>query len=451
LKPLAVALAVLFLAGLIVLFASYTLKDARAPADSPAPTPVPRLDSPQAARTVRPSGRPDLTHADEARSRPRPGQAEPGSEGGKSLERPPGVDPRAEARVEPDRKLRISGTITNEYGEPMAGVRVIPRAGSAPEALSGPEGDYEVEVRVSAMPSPTLRFLAKGYEEKPLHIKPENVRGAVARRINVQLAPAVGRTLVTGSVRGKDRKPIAGVTLLMRSDRLKAVYTTVSDPSGDFSIPEVKIASDYVLLIRSQGVYRDYFEKFLAPTPEGLQINIVLERLETGRLRGRVVDAEGRPIPHVTLSLRSSQASQNVHEISADEQGYFFLKEALAGALTFTTTGHAVRGVVLSPDSEEDVRLILDLGGHSLRGWVVGDDGSPVAGAQVDLTWQRTNGKLSSSSSRRTVSDSGGRFEFGAFGPDPHMLEVRADGYRPVQEMHQGSRQGSEVEVRLQR
>ena len=460
-KPYAVAAVVLLLVGLVVLLAYLTLQDTeRRPLAETSPS-APPTEAEARGRTEPAARRPDAGPADTAPAgdRPRPREAVTRAD-----ERPapnpansPAPDstrtdpaPNDAARVEVRHPLRVFGTVTNEVGEPLVGVRVVPLGAGTQEAHTDFEGRYEVHTLVGHTELPTLRFLAQGYEEKPLHIKPENVRGAEARRINVRLDPRVGKTVVSGSVKGRDGRPVPNATVSLRSERLRAAYSGVSDERGTFSIRDVKIAADYVLKVHSPGVYADYFDRFIAPTPEGLKLEIVLERLSAARLRGRMINADGDPISNFRLSLRSSQASQKALDLTSDDNGYFVVEEAPVGELTFSATGFVVRGLSLSSGSEGDVRLVLDRGEHVLRGSVLGDRGRPVAGARVDLSWLYESGGLSSGSSRRTRSDAGGSFEFTQLGPGLHTLEVHADGHPPTQVSYPIRRLSEEVEIRLE-
>ncbi len=449
-KSYAVVAAVLLLVVLVIWLAFFTLKDTERPLKAPA------AEAERRERAAPTPSRPERSPAQRAAARMSPRTPaevtdEEGGErpAGRSESRSEDSDAPGKERVEARHELRIFGIVTNEVGEPLVGVRVVPRGPRAQEARSNFEGKYEVRTLVGHPKLPTLRFLAQGYEEKPLRILPENVRGAEARRIDVRLDPLVDKTVVSGSVKGPEGRPVPDATVSLRSERLRVAYTGVSDERGKFSIPDVKVASDYVLKVRSPGVYADYFERFLAPTREGLALEIVLERLSAARLSGRMVNADGDPLPNFRLSIRSTQASGKALAVTSDENGYFVVEEAPVGKLTFSTTGFVVRGVSLGSAAEEDVRLVLDWGDHVLRGAVVDDRGRALAGARVDLSWLHESAGLSSGSSRRTQTDAGGSFEFTQLGPGPHTLEVHADGHPPTRESVPLRRLTEEVEIRL--
>ena len=88
----------------------------------------------------------------------------------------------------------------------------------------------------------------------------------------------------------------------------------------------------------------------------------------------------------------------------------------------------------------ETLRLRLRLGGPGggLRGWVLGPDGEPLAGAAVRVTGRRppdaheSDGTLlRGTPSRETVTAPGGEFEVLGLAPGPAKLEVRAPHSAP--------------------
>jgi hypothetical protein len=344
----------------------------------------------------------------------------------------------------------VYGTVRDRYGDPLAEVQVLSGEPPVPEAVTDIEGNYEVHVVLQPRRLAGLRFLAEGYEGKRIPISWEEIQGDEERRIDVRLEPFIEKTVLSGTVRAEDGQPVPGVTVQLRSKRLKTRYAGLSDEYGRFSIPGVKIGTDYQLLIRTEGAYQDYWERFLELSPDGLTIDIVLEPLVTGRLSGRMVDEDGSAVPGFSLSLRSTQASELLVQVSGDAEGHFVVEEAPAGDLTLKAPGLLIRGIHLPPGSEEEVLLVLDWGDHVLSGRVVDDRGGPVAGAQLDLSWLHTRAAVRSGSIRRTRTDERGSFAFSQLGPGPHVLEVSAPGYNSAEQSHQVGRHASEVEVRLE-
>jgi hypothetical protein len=257
---------------------------------------------------------------------------------------------------------------------------------------------------------------------------------------------------VVGTLRTQDGTPVPGETVELESWALEASYFGTSDARGHFSVPNVALGSDYEARVVSEGRYRSYAQGSVTVPAEGLTLDLVLEPIAGARLAGRMVDADGLPIPFRSLLLQASHTSSLVLDITGDDRGQFLVENAPTGQLTFSTrtVPHIkVRGPLLTPASEADVLLVLDEGSHELGGWVVGDRDLPVAGAQLKLSWSLKQGGSISSSSRTAVTDPTGAFRFTDLGPGPHRLAVRADGYEDAFETYGVFWNTGDVELRL--
>jgi hypothetical protein len=292
----------------------------------------------------------------------------------------------------------------------------------------------------------------------PTSLPPVAARGAPVPEPEREPTPAAPEeparpvAQVTGALRTQDGTPIRGEAVELESWALEASYFGASDARGRFSIPNVALGSDYEVRVLSEGRYRNYMRRGVAITVEGLRLDLVLEPLASARLAGRMVDAEGVPIPLRTLLLQSSHAPGLALQITGDDRGQFTVEDAPTGQLTFSTrtVPHLkVRGPVLTPASEVDLRLVLDEGSHELGGRVVGARDIPVAGAQLKLSWSYKQGGSVSSSARTAVTDPSGSFRFTDLGSGPHRLAVRADGYEDALETYGVFWNSGDVELRL--
>ena len=257
---------------------------------------------------------------------------------------------------------------------------------------------------------------------------------------------------VVGALRTEDGTPVPGEAVELESAALAASYVGTSDVRGRFLVSNVAPASDYEVRVLTDGRYRDYAERGVAVMAEGLALDIVLEPLASARLAGRMVDAEGNPIPRRSLLVRASHAPGLVLEVTGDERGNFWVDDAPTGQLTFSTRtipNVKIHGPLLAPGAEADLRLVLDDGSHELGGRVVGARDVPVAGAQLKLSWSYKHGGPLSSCARTAVTDSNGRFRFSELGPGTHRLAVRADGYADAIESYDVFWNSGDVELRL--
>lgn len=135
-----------------------------------------------------------------------------------------------------------------------------------------------------------------------------------------------------------------------------------------------------------------------SPDPQEVRIPLKMG----GRVKGVVIDKEtGEPIPGATVMTVRGRTATTDNEGSFDILG----ESAKSGTLTVLAAGYGdVRKQYYMPNSGAyEIRLELSPG-YIVRGRVVDEEGSPVAGAIVDCGSSYINFK-------RRISDDQGRFE----------------------------------------
>lgn len=356
----------------------------------------------------------------------------------------------ADIILEGDYEIRVTGTVTDINGRSLAAVRVVP-ADSQRQTQTDDSGNYETYLVIKREEGIyTFQFLAKGYHDKLVYVNAADLAGVQETRVDAQLEPAGETTVVNGVVAGEDGAPVVGASVQLQSPFLKTSYSAMSGGDGRFSIPEVRVGTDYRLTVFPSKRYRDYEQEPVAVV-DGVVLDISLQSLDTGRLTGHMVDADGRAIARFSLWLSSSDTHGQSVQVSGDESGAFVVDPAPAGALTFFTRSVpqlVVSGIMLAAGESQDALLVLDWGDQVLAGHVTDNRGSPVAGAQVSLSWSTQAEGVVSNSARTASTDAAGSFSLTQLGPGSHTLNVRGPGSGAQQglEVPAGTR---DVEVRL--
>jgi hypothetical protein len=341
----------------------------------------------------------------------------------------------------------------NSRGEPLVGVGVVSLVPPIAKESTDSDGNYEIRLVAQADRSYEFSFALGGYRPQRLRLMGRDLAAVRETRLDVELETAGERIVVSGRLRTERGDPIVGEKVHLVSSILNRGYTVVSDLQGDFRIGGVEIGSDYQLWIQPKGPYQDYRQSSLVLDRDDLFFEIVLESLAGGRLTGRIVDSEGTPLPSLQLWLWSVKALGRLLPVSADGNGYFVVEEAPEGPLKLGTRSRPhleVSGVTL-PADDEPVLLVVDWGNHVMSGGVLDGGGSPVAGAQVQLSWSYEGGGTRSMSNRKTLTDESGLFRFTQLGPGPHRLHVSASGYRSAQQRHEVGMHKGPVNVQLER
>lgn len=357
------------------------------------------------------------------------------------VERPVGAAER--------RSLRVHGEVTNPRGGRIPGVRIA-AVGRTVAGVTDPSGAYELHLEVAGEEPPALRFSTDGYQEKLVELERAGMTDEELR-LDVRLEPAPG-AVVSGTLTNERGSPIPGETIQLASVASNARYAGVSGADGTFFVPGVAPGHGYSLSVRPTSGHADY-QTGLDVGPDGLSLDVALRALSTARVRGRLVDAEGRPIPDLPLSVVSGQALRRSLPTTTDAEGHFVVDEVPTGHLIFLANVPervVIGGVMVAPGSDPEVLLRVDWGDQELFGRVVDEEGRPLEGVELELSWSHVSEGVSGRSNRSTATDAQGNFAFRRLADGIHQLDVRAPGYREVQLDYEVTSQSPGLELELE-
>jgi protocatechuate 3,4-dioxygenase beta subunit len=338
---------------------------------------------------------------------------------------------------ESGKPVTIYGAVTEEDDQPIAGVRVAPTDESQ-TVTTDSTGNFSLELTVDKRSRKrSIRFTKAGYHAEILGVRQSELRDVTKWRLDARLQSKDGGVSVDGTVMGTDGTPVAGARIQLYSHPLGRSHQTTSAQDGSFFMDDVDIGDDYRLWVRPKADFQDYVDEGFQVGSGGLYVPVILEPLENGSLRGRMVNAFLVPISQYTLWMWNSgaAASQNL-AVTSDSGGNFLVDNVPAGEVTFGSRGHPqffLGGIQLESGKTTSANLVLDWGYEELLGQLVNsDNGEPVTGAEVTLYWANKEQGVTSRSQRQTVSDGGGYFIFTELGPGPHTISVTARGFHPA-------------------
>lgn len=346
--------------------------------------------------------------------------------------------------LEEGKILVVRGIVTDRDGRLLEGVLVTQIERPGREARTGGDGSYFLEFFLGRRQFYHLAFRKDGFRESRIAIRRDEVKDAAEWELNAKIETPGTPAAVTGIVRTGTGLFVEGERVNLQSPSSRIALTSVSDAAGRFLFSEVPPGEDYRIHVHPLGNYKDFLSSPFTVAEGGLELEIVLEPLGAGVIQGRMVDAGGNPVPRITLWLTNAEAAAKSREISGDDEGRFIVEDVPAGELIFRTRSEprfAVRGIELAAATAASAVIVLDVGPHEVAGSVVDGTGTPLAGIRAELSWQRKEGRLLSSSLRRTRTDEAGRFRFSGVGEGPHRLSLSGQGYRSV---HRGCDVGRE-------
>ena len=354
--------------------------------------------------------------------------------------------------------VELRGTVLKADGSPAEGARVSAAAmfyepALRHEATTDAHGQFRLELRPLQEPqrwAVCARLGTQGGEAN-------NTHGTIKIDAGMDLAPVVIRLQQRGIVRGRvlqaeDDRPIAGAKLFLDSGE---VLTT--DAEGRYSRGGLPLKGHSLIPV-APGRVRRYilFDNSLRPDTE---LDIRLER--GGKITGRVVDQEGRPIPGAYLSRASSGTALTLNGwdqvCNADgsfvydglflERLFYSLEAAAPGFQpqrlehSLPREGRAATEAVFQLKREAAAPGTGDLreparGGPSaataklprrdMRGTVIGANQKPVAGAIV--RWGAT---MYEATQREVKTGPDGAFRLADVPDRDGYVTVMAEGYAP--------------------
>jgi hypothetical protein len=147
-----------------------------------------------------------------------------------------------------------------------------------------------------------------------------------------------------------------------------------------------------------------------------------------------MVTPDGAAVPAFTMWLTSAYGSgPRSLSVTSDGQGRFVAKDLPEGPVTLQTRAApalSVSGIEVSAGepAATDITVVVDVGAHRLDGRLLTRDGAPASGVRVSLEWSGSSGRVTSRSSRETITNADGTFVFTQVGGGIHIVSATLAG-----------------------
>lgn len=335
----------------------------------------------------------------------------------------------------------VAGRVIDEAGQPVADARVsardaaellAPGSARADHVSTGRDGRFELP----ALSAGSYRLRAVHEKLAPAVSAPIALDGATPRRDIEIVMPAGG--VIAGKVVDAGGQPVAHAHVRVRegaSDNLArgASHTrqATADEHGAFHIaalPRVQMSAMAV----SDQASSDIVTVDLSATPE--REDVTLSLTITGRITGRVLDAQGEPVAEAQVTA--------LPDFFSGEDGSEFLLRGMAAATTDGGGGFAFTGLsegayrlrasrsgvrtasfmqqgVPARTGDTGVELTLDTPGSITGKLVFDDDGSPPEAFTVAVAFPPG----------KPVSEKTGEFKVGDIPAGTYDVTFRGVGF----------------------
>jgi len=236
-----------------------------------------------------------------------------------------------------------------------------------------------------------------------------------------------GSASVWGSLSTKYGDVVANEAINLFSEDASQAYSETSDKNGHFNFENIVPAGDYRLSVSPKGMYKRVSMDSIAILNNQAALAIVLQPLELGLLKGKVVNVEDIAVPGYEMKIQSPLKSRWIQKFVPDSIGEFEIEDVPIGPIVFTKTfGQAlvISGHEFSGNSQTTIELVVDVGYNELRGVVYDEFNNTVPGATVILSWKLNYQGVVSIVNRRGTTRPTGEFLFGGLGKGEHELLV---------------------------
>ncbi len=338
----------------------------------------------------------------------------------------------------------IGGVVKNEHGEAVDNVRVrvyvygSNREGQASVYLSGfsvstdPAGAWRCDWAPKNPKNVRLKFTHPEYSELSSYVSNQ---GLLAKKLQELKWVAVLKTgaNITGKVVDEDGWGIAGAQVRTGRDYYSSGRMQAkTGPEGDFEIRHAPEGAT-VLTVTADG-----YAPELKPVTVKAGMEPIEFRLPEGQaIRGQVLDAEGKPVPGVSVSTEGWRGYRTIRwRGRTDADGWFEWNSAPADgvAFSFYKSGFmSMRNKVLTP--HDDVHVMVMNKALIVSGMVTdADTGQPVARFKVVQGLRFKQNKTTNWQRQNPATGRDGRYTTTFTYPyDGHVVRIEAKGYLPAE------------------
>ncbi|MFC4098834.1 carboxypeptidase regulatory-like domain-containing protein [Paenibacillus xanthanilyticus] len=259
----------------------------------------------------------------------------------------------------------------------------------------------------------------------------DGIDSFTGNRIPTATAVASATVVQTGGIAGRvlDQStglPLPGAVITLQTQEGATVSVTSADAGGSYGF--ANIASGPYVLLTTRADYAISSQPVFVSPASVTTADILLQPLPAA-LQG-TVSTGGVPIAGATVTVQDA-FNVVVTQATTDPAGNYAISGLLPGNYTVVIAANAFQsamtGVNLTPAETETVNISLSPNPALVTGTVLGADGSPIPGANVDIV--DPFGQLVTT----TTTDAAGNYAFNNLAPGSYRVRASAPNFSAAQ------------------
>ena len=329
--------------------------------------------------------------------------------------------------------VNVEGTITNNYGFPVAGATITPPMDEE-TVLSDEDGKFAFRTAATVGKGLRFRFSAPGYLPVAEYVSADNWHPSDMLELTPKLRKGVFG--VPGIVVDQYGTPVRSALVQLNSKTENLHLTARTNQDGVFLLERVIMAADHKLTVTASAFFEPYVHRNISVSEGMAGLTIELQGLARGTLLGSITNTVGMRIPALALLVATEGEVGSVRTMQTDENGDFELENFIAGNVSIRSRSEpriSILDLEIKPGEVSQKNLIIDMGDLELIGQVQSEDGLTLSTAQIAMLSEFDEpGGYRSITSRARTGDSDGKFRFTGLSAGSRKVTIKAEGYTSV-------------------
>lgn len=318
----------------------------------------------------------------------------------------------------------ISGTVTDEQGQPLQGIRILVKEPQNQMEMSDSYTDSSGNFSVSKMPSGT--YLVETWSEDYFPDQKQNVNVAVGTPVTGLNFSLVKGGIITGAVTDGSGNPVEGVQVSANSEQGFFYKGATTNSQGKYALRGL-MDGTYRISTWKDG-YPSYEKNGIVVDNRGTTAGINFVLSNGGRITGAITDVYGKPLSDVEVDIFQDH-STTMKSTLTDSRGEYGIDGIPSGTYKVRVTKNkfieqTLSGIdIVAGETKPYVNFQMQMGG-TVSGVVRDPSGTPLKAKLLisdGIQWNTA-----------TSTDTEGHFQFDGLPAGGYTVQADAIGYFPT-------------------